>query len=170
MSARVTALACVSEDWGIGKSGKLLYHIKPDLERFRWLTTGQVVIMGRKTLESLPESRPLASRTNWVLSRTMGKTPGVKVISDLTKLDKLLAKEKQAVYVIGGEEIYKLLLSRCQYANLTVVKATRPADSFFPNLDNLPEWRQIGNSPVRIDEATGLEYQFVRYKKFGDLP
>lgn len=169
MSARVTALACVSEDWGIGCSGQLLYHIKPDLERFRWLTTGQVVIMGRKTLESLPESRPLASRTNWVLSRTMGKTPGVKVISDLTKLDKLLAKEKQAVYVIGGEEIYNLLLSRCQYANLTVVKATRPADSFFPNLDNLPEWRQIGNSPVRIDEATGLEYQFVRYKKFGDL-
>lgn len=169
MSARVTALACVSEDWGIGKSGQLLYHIKPDLERFRWLTTGQVVIMGRKTLESLPESRPLASRTNWVLSRTMGKTPGVKVISDLTKLDKLLAKEKQAVYVIGGDEIYNLLLSRCQYANLTVVKATRPADSFFPNLDNLPEWRQIGNSPVRIDEATGLEYQFVRYKKFGDL-
>ena len=99
----------------------------------------------------------------------MGKTPGVKVISDLTKLDKLLAKEKQAVYVIGGEEIYKLLLSRCQYANLTVVKATQPADSFFPNLDNLSEWRQIGNSPVRIDEATGLEYQFVRYKKFGDL-
>ena len=169
MGARVTALACVSENWGIGKSGQLLYHIKPDLERFRWLTTGQVVIMGRKTLESLPESRPLASRTNWVLSRTMGKTPGVKVISDLTKLDKLLAKEKQAVYVIGGEEIYKLLLSRCQYANLTVVKATRPADSFFPNLNNLPEWRQIGNSPVRIDEVTGLEYQFVRYKKFGDL-
>lgn len=169
MGARVTALACVSEDWGIGCSGQLLYHIKPDLERFRWLTTGQVVIMGRKTLESLPESRPLASRTNWVLSRTMGKTPGVKVIPDLTKLDKLLAKEKQAVYVIGGEEIYNLLLSRCQYANLTVVKATRPADSFFPNLDNLPEWRQIGNSPVRIDEATGLEYQFVRYKKFGDL-
>lgn len=169
MGARVTALACVSENWGIGCSGQLLYHIKPDLERFRWLTTGQVVIMGRKTLESLPESRPLASRTNWVLSRTMGKTPGVKVIPDLTKLDKLLAKEKQAVYVIGGEEIYKLLLSRCQYANLTVVKATRPADSFFPNLDNLSEWRQIGNSPVRIDEATGLEYQFVRYKKFGDL-
>lgn len=169
MGARVTALACVSENWGIGCSGQLLYHIKPDLERFRWLTTGQVVIMGRKTLESLPESRPLASRTNWVLSRTMGKTPGVKVISDLNKLDKLLAKEKQAVYVIGGEEIYKLLLSRCQYANLTVVKATRPADSFFPNLDNLPEWRQIGNSPVRIDEATGLEYQFVRYKKFEDV-
>lgn len=169
MGARVTALACVSENWGIGCSGQLLYHIKPDLERFRWLTTGQVVIMGRKTLESLPESRPLASRSNWVLSRTMGKTPGVKVISDLTKLDKLLAKEKQAVYVIGGDEIYKLLLSRCQYANLTVVKATRPADSFFPNLDRLPEWRQIGNSPVRIDEATGLEYQFVRYKKFGDL-
>lgn len=169
MGVRVTALACVSENWGIGKSGQLLYHIKPDLERFRWLTTGQVVIMGRKTLESLPESRPLASRTNWVLSRTMGKMPGVKVISDLTKLDKLLAKEKQAVYIIGGEEIYKLLLSRCQYANLTVVKATRPADSFFPNLDNLPEWRQIGNSPVRIDEVTGLEYQFVRYKKFGDL-
>ena len=169
MGARVTALACVSEDWGIGKSGQLLYHIKPDLERFRWLTTGQVVIMGRKTLESLPAGRPLASRSNWVLSRTLGKTPGVKVISDLTKLDKLLAKEKQAVYVIGGEEIYKLLLSRCQYVNLTVVKATRPADSFFPNLDRLPEWRQIGNSPVRIDEVTGLEYQFVRYKKFGDL-
>lgn len=169
MGARVTALACVSEDWGIGKSGQLLYHIKPDLERFRWLTTGQIVIMGRKTLESLPAGRPLPSRSNWVLSRTMGKTPGVKVISDLTKLDKLLAKEKQAVYIVGGEEIYKLLLSRCQYANLTVVKAMRPADSFFPNLDRLPEWRQIGNSPVRIDEATGLEYQFVRYKKFEDV-
>lgn len=165
MGARVTALACVSEDWGIGCSGQLLYHIKHDLERFRWLTTGQVVIMGRKTLESLPESRPLASRTNWVLSRTMGKTPGVKVISDLDRLDKLLSKEKQAVYVIGGEEIYNLLLSRCQYANLTVVKATQPADSFFPNLSVRRDWRQIGSSPVRIDEATGLEYQFVRYQR-----
>ena len=165
MGARVTALACVSENWGIGCSGQLLYHIKPDLERFRWLTTGQVVIMGRKTLESLPESRPLASRTNWVLSRTMGKTPGVKVISDLTKLDKLLAKEKQAVYVIGGEEIYKLLLSRCQYANLTVVHDRKPADTFFPDLSVRRDWRQIGSSPVRIDEATGLEYQFVRYQR-----
>ena len=121
--------------------------------------------MGRKTLESLPESRPLASRTNWVLSRTMGKTPGVKVISDLTKLDKLLAKEKQAVYVIGGEEIYKLLLSRCQYANLTVVHDRKPADTFFPDLSVRRDWRQIGSSPVRIDEATGLEYQFVRYQR-----
>lgn len=167
MGARVTALACVSENWGIGCSGQLLYHIKPDLERFRWLTTGQVVIMGRKTLESLPESRPLASRTNWVLSRTMGKTPGVKVISDLTKLDKLLAKEKQAVYVIGGEEIYKLLLSRCQYVNLTVVHDRKPADTFFPDLSVRRDWRQIGSSPVRIDEATGLEYQFVRYQRIG---
>lgn len=165
MGARVTALACVSENWGIGKSGQLLYHIKPDLERFRWLTTGQVVIMGRKTLESLPESRPLASRSNWVLSRTMGKMPGVKVISDLTKLDKLLAKEKQAVYVIGGEEIYKLLLPRCQYANLTVVHDRKPADTFFPDLSVRRDWRQIGSSPVRIDEATGLEYQFVRYQR-----
>ena len=165
MGARVTALACVSEDWGIGCSGQLLYHIKPDLERFRWLTTGQVVIMGRKTLESLPESRPLASRSNWVLSRTMGKTPGVKVISDLTKLDKLLTKEKQAVYVIGGEEIYNLLLSRCQYVNLTVVHDRKPADTFFPDLSVRRDWRQIGSSPVRIDEATGLEYQFVRYQR-----
>ena len=165
MGARVTALACVSENWGIGKSGQLLYHLKPDLERFRWLTTGQVVIMGRKTLESLPESRPLASRTNWVLSRTMGKTPGVKVIPDLNKLDRLLSKEKQAVYVIGGEEIYKLLLSRCQYANLTVVHDRKPADTFFPDLSVRRDWRQIGSSPVRIDEATGLEYQFVRYQR-----
>ena len=165
MGARVTALACVSENWGIGCSGQLLYHLKPDLERFRWLTTGQVVIMGRKTLESLPESRPLASRTNWVLSRTLGKTSGVKVISDLTKLDKLLSKEKQAVYVIGGEEIYKLLLSRCQYANLTVVHDRKPADTFFPDLSVRRDWRQIGSSPVRIDEATGLEYQFVRYQR-----
>ena len=165
MGARVTALACVSENWGIGCSGQLLYHIKPDLERFRWLTTGQVVIMGRKTLESLPAGRPLPSRSNWVLSRTMGKTPGVKVISDLTKLDKLLSKEKQAVYVIGGEEIYNLLLSRCQYANLTVVHDRKPADTFFPDLSVRQDWRQIGSSPVRIDEATGLEYQFVRYQR-----
>lgn len=95
----------------------------------------------------------------------MGKTPGVKVISDLTKLDKLLAKEKQAVYVIGGDEIYKLLLSRCQYANLTVVHDRKPADTFFPDLSVRWDWRQIGSSPVRIDEATGLEYQFVRYQR-----
>lgn len=165
MRPRVTALACVGRNWGIGKDGRLLYHIKPDLERFRFLTTGQIIIMGRKTLESLPGGKPLPRRENWVLSRTLGRTPGVKVIPSLEKLDKLLAKESQAVYVIGGQEIYELLLSRCQYVNLTVVDDIPDADRFFPALDKMQDWRQIGEMAVKTDEATGLTYQFQRYKR-----
>ena len=103
----MTAIAAVCENGGIGKDGALLFHIREDLRRFRQLTLGKTVVMGRRTLESLPGGRGLPDRRNLVLTRDLDFTaPGAEVIHDL-------AEVPEDAVVIGGESVYRQLLPRC---------------------------------------------------------
>ncbi|SFQ43878.1 dihydrofolate reductase [Lachnospiraceae bacterium XBB1006] len=158
-------IVAVDKNWGIGYENKLLVSIPDDMKFFRETTTGNVVVMGRKTLESFPGGRPLKNRTNIVLTRDRnydGK--GAIVVHSKEELMEELAKyDSESIYVIGGESIYKMLLDECDVAHVTKIDYSYRADAYFPNLDEMAEWKIVADS----DEQTyfDLEYKFYKYMK-----
>ena len=158
-------IAAVDENWAIGKDNKLLVSIPSDMKFFRETTTGKVVVMGRKTLESFPNGLPLKNRTNIVLTRNRDYQVKDAIVVHsvpelLVKLDKYSSED---VYVIGGDSVYQELLPYCDVAHVTKINHVYAADSWFPNLDETGEWEITGES----EEQTyfDLEYMFVRYEK-----
>lgn len=160
-------IVAVAENWGIGHKNELLFRISNDLKNFRKITKDKVVVMGHNTFKSLPGSQPLKNRTNIVLSRDKGLSiPGVVVCNSL---DELLVKTDKYntcdVFVIGGEVIYTTLLNHCKKAYITKVKATVPADTFFPNVDEMEQWKLTEASEEM--EQEGLKYTFCVYENMG---
>lgn len=155
------AIVAVSRSWGIGKDGQLLFHISADLQRFRALTTGHTVVMGRKTLQSLPGGRGLPNRRSLVLTRQERFTP--ERAETVHSLAELLALAGDEAFVIGGQEVYEQLLPYCTRAYVTKVFADVPADAFFPNLDEDPLWRAV--STGEMQEENGLTFQYVEYQR-----
>ena len=161
----MNSIAAVDENWAIGKNNQLLVRIPADQKFFREMTTGRVVVMGRKTLESFPNGQPLKNRTNIVL--THNKDYAVKdavVVHSMDELHEELKKyDSDDVFVIGGEKIYEQLLDECDVAHITKIDFAYDADAYFPNLDQNPDWEITGDS----EEQTyfDLEYYFYRYEK-----
>lgn len=158
-------IVAVDKNWGIGKDNKLLVSIPADMKFFREETMNKVVVMGRKTLESFPNGLPLKGRTNIVLTRDRNYQvkDAVLVHSVEELMDELRKYDTREVYVIGGDSVYKLLLPYCDIAHVTKIDYGYEADSFFPNLDDMPEWEITASS----EEQTyfDLEYAFVKYTK-----
>ena len=158
------AILSADKDWGIGYKGKLLLRIKEDMQYFREKTEGSVVVMGRKTFESLPWQKPLSNRINIVLTRSLSyKKEGIVVVHNVDELKHELRKYKKEVFVIGGEQIYRMLLDFCDTVYVTKINAYFDADAHFPNLDKMPEWEMIYiTKPKFVD---GIEYRFAEYKR-----
>ena len=158
-------IAAVDRNWAIGKNNQLLVRIPMDQKFFRETTTGKVVVMGRKTLESFPNGLPLKNRTNIVLTHNQQfKVKDAIVVHSMEELHEELKKyNSEDIYIIGGEQIYKQLVDECDVAHITKIDYAYDADAYFPNLDEMPEWKVTGES----DEQTyfDLEYQFVRYER-----
>jgi len=154
------AIVSVTENWAIGRGNKLLFPLKADLRRFKELTMGHAVIMGRKTLESLPGRKGLPGRRNLVLTTNPDFTaPDVEVVH--TPLQAVFATGLED-FCIGGASVYRVLLPACDRVFVTRVLATaEDADAFFPNLDEDPEW-QI-ESQSEIMEENGVRFQYVDY-------
>lgn len=158
----------VSGDWGIGLQNNLLFTISADLKRFRQLTEGKTVILGRKTLQTFPGGRPLKNRRNLILSGNSALTvEGAEVVHNLAEL-KAALQEGESVAVIGGASVYDLLLPHCRVARVTKTLETVPADRFFPDLDRLSGWSQISASEVL--EENGLHFQYIDYENAAPLP
>ena len=158
-------IAAVDKNWAIGKNNQLLVRIPADQKFFRETTTGKVVVMGRKTLESFPNGQPLKNRTNIVLTRNKDyAVKGAVAVHSMDELhDELKKYNSEDVFVIGGEKIYEQLLDECDVAHVTKIEFAYDADSYFPNLDENPDWEITGDS----EEQTyfDLEYYFYRYGK-----
>ena len=156
-------IVAVSRGWGIGKAGGMLFRLPGDLRRFKEITTGKVVVMGRKTLLSFKDARPLPNRVNIVLTRDKAFAPeGVTVCHGLPELKEVLAPyAAEDVYVIGGAEIYRLLLPYCSTALVTHVDAEAEADTFFPHLLNEPGWR-LADYPPPVED-NGYTLRFCEY-------
>lgn len=159
------AIVAVDKNWAIGYQNKLLVSIPADMRFFKQETTGKVVVMGKRTLESFPGGRPLKNRINICLTRDKNFTDPDAII--VHSIDEVLEKVKEYntddVYVIGGESIYRQLLPYCSLVHVTKIDYAYQADSYFPNLDGMNEWEITGES----DENTyyDLEYSFVRYER-----
>ena len=158
-------IVAVDKNWGIGKNNDLLVSIPADMKMFRTETSGKVVVMGRKTLESFPGGQPLKNRTNIVLSGNPDyQVKGAIVVHSLPELLEEIKKyPKDQVYCIGGDSVYKMLLPYCDTAQVTKIDFAYEADRYFPNLDEMPQWQVAAES----DEQTyfDLEYRFVRYER-----
>lgn len=158
-------IAAVDKNWAIGRNNKLLVSIPDDMKFFRETTTGKVVVMGRKTLESFPGKKPLKNRVNIVLtSDNSYQADGAVIVHDMDELHEELKKyDSQDIYVIGGESIYRQLLDECDVAHITKIDFSYEADAWFPNLDEKEEWVVTADS----EEQTyfDLEYYFYKYEK-----
>ena len=145
-------IVAVDQNWAIGKGGNQLIYIPEDLKRFRTVTMGHPLILGRKTLATFPGGRPLKGRRNLILSRNPEFAPdGAEVYPDL---ETLLANAAEDAFVIGGESVYRCLLDQCKEAYVTKIHRAYPADCWFPNLDEHPDW-------VLTEESEPLEYDGV---------
>ena len=153
----MTAIVCVSQNWGIGRDGALLFRISADLKRFKALTVGKTVILGRKTLDTFPGGKPLKDRRNIVLSRRELDIPGAEIAHSFEEAAALGGDDA----LVGGASVYMALLSRCDRVYVTKVDAAPDADSFFPDLDDNPDWRVASESEVF--EENGLKFRFVDY-------
>lgn len=157
-------IAAVDQNWGIGLKNQLLVRIPEDMKYFRQMTTGKVVVMGRKTLESFPGGQPLSNRTNIVLTTDQNyQKKNALVVHSLEELfHNLQQYQSEDVFVIGGESIYRQLLDQCETAYITKIDYQYQADAWFPNLDELPQWEITAKS----EEQTyfDLEYYFLKYQ------
>ena len=159
-------IAAADRKGGIGRNGQLLAHLPGDMKYFRETTAGAAVIMGRKTLESFPGGRPLKGRRNIVISRTLpaGAWNGCEVCRSAEEAVKLAAEEAgRAVFVIGGGEIYELMLPYCEEAYITEIDAELDADTFIPVFSEMPGWECVRRSAEHTE--SGLKYVFVVYRR-----
>ncbi len=168
----LSIIACISQtNRAIGYQNRLLYHIKSDLTRFRELTTGHAIIMGRKTYESLPNGA-LPHRRNIVVSRSMKEMEGCEVYPNLDAALKAAEGKTEETFIIGGESIYRQSLPVARKLYLTVVDDTtvndaainatpQQADAFFPEI-NPEEWKLIEKE---MRNENGLSFSFLTYLK-----
>ena len=151
----------VTPDWGIGRHGELLVAISADLRRFRQLTQGKTVILGRKTLATFPGGRPLKNRRNLILSRNPHfQAEGAEVFPSV---EELVKQADGDAFVIGGASVYEQLLPYCDTAYITKIHAGFPADTHFPNLDQSEEWKVTEESESL--EQDGISYHYVTYSR-----
>ncbi len=156
-------IAAIDEKRGIGYKGNLLVSIPEDLRQFKEKTSGNVVVMGRKTLESLPNKRPLPNRVNIVLSQNPSyKVEGAIVIHSVEEGKEVLKQyPSKQIFIMGGESIYKAFLPDAEVLYLTKIYHTFLADAYFPQLTE--EW--ILTEESEIHEYKGTRYQFTKYEK-----
>ena len=158
-------IVAVDNNWAIGYKNDLLVRIPADQRFFRETTTGKVVIMGRKTLESFPQKQPLKNRTNIVITKDKNYTvkDAIVVHSVEEAIDQVKDVPSDQIYVIGGASIYEQMLPYCKVAHVTKIDYEYQADTYFPNLDKNPEWRLVADS----EEQTyyDLVYYFNRYER-----
>lgn len=158
-------IVAVDANWAIGNQNKLLVSIPNDQKMFRNETTGKVVVLGRKTMETFPGGQPLKNRTNIILSTDKNYTvkDAIVVHSVEELLEELKKYDTKDVYIIGGESIYRQMMPYCDTAHVTKIDHAYEADTYFPNLDEDEEWQITATS----DEQTyfDIAYEFVKYER-----
>jgi dihydrofolate reductase len=159
----ITLIAAVSENNALGKDNQLLWHLPEDFKRFKNLTSGHSIIMGRKTFESFP--KPLPNRTHIIITRQLDYTApaGCIVVPSLEKAIELCPKNEEA-FVIGGGEIYQQALELVNKIDITRVHTTLEADTFFPAIDTT-KWELVFEEFHPKDEKHDYDFTFLTYLK-----
>ena len=156
----ITVIAAVAENNALGKENQLLWHLPDDFKRFKTLTSGHYIIMGRKTFESFP--KPLPNRTHVIISRQANYQPeGCIVVNSLEQAIEACPKTEE-VFIIGGGEIYRQSIAVADKLDLTKVHATFEADTYFPEVD-LSQWRLVFEEYHPKDERHDFAFTFQTY-------
>lgn len=157
-------IVAVDKNWAIGKNNRLMWSIPADMKFFRETTKGNIVIMGRKTLESFPQSQPLKNRVNIVISKNPDyKVKDAVVVHSVEEALEEAKKYEGETFVIGGESIYRAMLKYCDTALVTKIDHAYDADTYFPSLDENPEWKMTKISEEQT--CFDLEYYFTVYER-----
>jgi len=159
----ISIIVAVSEDWGIGKDNELLWHISEDLKRFKRLTFGNTVIMGKRTWESLPR-RPLPGRRNIVL--TDDKTENIENAVTAYSIEDSLSKceKNEEIFIMGGGSIYRQFMPFADRLYITHVHKKAPADIYFPEID-LKIWKITEKEVFKTDGEESIPYTYTIYEK-----
>ncbi|MBO4366552.1 MAG: dihydrofolate reductase [Clostridia bacterium] len=174
MEQRIVLIAAADRRWAIGKDNHLLYKVSEDMRHFRELTTGNIVIYGRKTLESFPNAKPLRDRLNIVVSGSLTSGDPSLLVAGSPVEALRIAREadpngEKTVFVCGGASVYRQLLPFCGEAVITRIDAeTEDADVFLPDLDALRGWKKISRTGWK-ESVTGPNYSFVTYRQENHL-
>ncbi len=155
-------IVAVYDDWGIGKDGTQPIALSADRKFFRQTTKDAMVIAGRRTVEDFPGKNPLPGRVNVLLSRSGADFPGFTVCKSAYEAAEL-AKSAERAMVIGGGSIYRQMLPMCDIAYVTKVHCTPESDTYFPNLDQDPDW--ILDQVLQSGEEDGVGYEMCLYKR-----
>jgi dihydrofolate reductase len=168
-------IVAVERNWGIGREGSLLFRIREDMKRIKAMTTGQVIIAGRKTLLNFPHGQPLPERINIILTHQTDfeAAPAIIAHNPSELANELSHLQDKEIFVLGGSSIYDLLLPYCDLAYVTQVDLALPADRHFPDLDNQPgwqlldkgEWMQLSGFLDKESERRYLTCRFCLYRQ-----
>lgn len=160
----MNAIVVVDSNWAIGRNGDLLVHLPGDLKYYKEKTTGNVIVVGRKTLESFPGGKHLPNRTNIVITRNPDYEADGCIIcsSKEDALKKLEEYDTENVFIAGGAEIYRQFMDDCDEFYVTKIYESFEADRYFPNLDELG-FKVVWESPLQ--EEKGIKYRFLRYAR-----
>lgn len=158
----ITIIAAIANNNALGINNKLIWHLPEDLKRFKRVTIGHHVIMGRKTFESL--GKPLPNRTTIIITRNKDyKANDCIVVNSLAEALKN-AKQDKNPFILGGAEIYKLAMPIADKLDLTLVHHEFEADAFFPEIDT-SIWKEKSREKFKADEMNKYDYSFVTYEK-----
>jgi dihydrofolate reductase len=158
----ITIIAAIANNNALGINNKLIWHLPEDLKRFKRVTNGHHVIMGRKTFESL--SNPLPNRTTIIITRNKNyKANNCIVVNSLDEALKNAKRDKNP-FILGGAEIYKLAMPIADKLDLTIVHHEFEADAFFPEIDT-SIWKEKSREKFKADEMNKYDYSFVTYEK-----
>ena len=160
----ITLIAAIAQNNALGKNNDLIWHLPADLKRFRQLTTGHHMIMGRKTYESI--GKPLPNRTTIIVSRNPEYfQEGCLTASSLENAIQI-AKNEEVICIVGGEQIYRKALENnlVDALDITLVHDEFDADVFFPEID-LKIWEEISRENFKADEKNKFDYSFIQYQK-----
>ena len=160
----IKLICAISKNNVIGRENNLPWNIQEDLKRFKELTSNNIIVMGRKTYESI--GRPLPNRRNIVLSNNSDlRIENVEVVNSSQKILDLYNKnmDEKDLYIIGGTYIYELFLNNCEYLYLTYIDKEFEGDAYFPKI-NWQEWKLI-NEEKKFDDVEKSDFYFRDYKR-----
>jgi dihydrofolate reductase len=165
---KLSLIVALSSNGVIGYQGQMPWHLSADLKRFKKLTTGFPIIMGRKTFESI--GKPLAGRTNIVISKTKDyQTPGCLVYGTLEQALNAACNLANEAFVIGGAGLYAATLAQANKLYITHIHQAFVGDTFFPRWEPA-EWLEINREDINDDPQTNFRYSFVTYQRLDSSP
>ena len=160
----ITVIAAIAKNYALGKDNDLIWHLPADLKRFKKVTSGHYILMGRNTYESI--GRPLPNRTTIIITRNKNYFKEGCLIANSLEEAVEMAKEEAQVFIIGGAQIYKETIAKdlAEQLDITLVHNEFEADVYFPEIDT-KIWKEVAREDFKADEKNEHDYSFISYQK-----